>query len=169
MASFFGWAARAGTQVPAERVRGAREARNFRLLALTEGAKSVRRARVAELAYAPGLGSGAERHGGSTPPSCTVPGSLAIPVSVHDSPATAPDGGPNAGPAAPAGTADEPPPAPRLQLLEQLAEGMRAAARAGDLGAVRVAHEAIGRLLGDGALAPAGVVPITAARRGRRS
>lgn len=39
-------------------------------------------------------------------------------------------------------------PSPRALMLEQLTTGMRAAVETGDLEAARVAHEAIGRLLG---------------------
>ncbi|WP_438031224.1 hypothetical protein [Sorangium sp. So ce233] len=47
-----------------------------------------------------------------------------------------------------AGTAPSPALSPRAVLVAQLGEGLGAAAAAGDVEAVRVAHEAIGRLLG---------------------
>ncbi|WP_437684031.1 hypothetical protein [Sorangium sp. So ce131] len=52
-------------------------------------------------------------------------------------------GAAQAGPAAPS-----PPLSVRAVLVAQLGEGLSAAAAAGDVEAVRVAHEAIGRLLG---------------------
>ncbi|AUX31968.1 MULTISPECIES: hypothetical protein [Sorangium] len=50
--------------------------------------------------------------------------------------------------AAQAGAAPSPALSPRAVLVAQLGEGLGAAAAAGDVEAVRVAHEAIGRLLG---------------------
>ncbi|XXT44779.1 hypothetical protein WMF13_16590 [Sorangium sp. So ce513] len=46
------------------------------------------------------------------------------------------------------GAAPSPAPSARAALVAQLGEGLGAAAAAGDIEAVRVAHEAIGRLLG---------------------
>ncbi|MGK3964045.1 hypothetical protein WMF38_07680 [Sorangium sp. So ce118] len=54
------------------------------------------------------------------------------------------DGGVGAGVRA----APSPAQSPRAVLVAQLGEGLGAAAAAGDVEAVRVAHEAIGRLLG---------------------
>ncbi|XXX81388.1 contractile injection system protein, VgrG/Pvc8 family [Sorangium sp. So ce134] len=75
--------------------------------------------------------------------------------------------------AAQAGAAPSPALSPRAVLVAQLGEGLGAAAAAGDVEAVRVAHEAIGRLLGapsQGAAASvqAPVVDLTA-ERGKRA
>jgi hypothetical protein len=51
-------------------------------------------------------------------------------------------------------------------MLEQLTTGMRASVETGDLEAARVAHEAIGRLLGSPSTA-APVVDLADARRKR--
>ncbi|WP_234024013.1 hypothetical protein [Sorangium cellulosum] len=75
-----------------------------------------------------------------------------------------------------AGAAGEAPSSPalwaRAALVAQLGEGLGAAAAAGDVEAVRVAHEAIGRLLGApsqgvAASVQAPVVDLTA-ERGKR-
>lgn len=55
---------------------------------------------------------------------------------------------------------------PRAQLLEALALAVGACSAAGDLEAARVAHEAVGRLLGSAAALPADVVEL-GSRRGR--
>ncbi|WP_438010557.1 hypothetical protein WME89_19095 [Sorangium sp. So ce321] len=61
----------------------------------------------------------------------------------------------------------------RAVLVAQLGEGLGAAAAAGDVEAVRVAHEAIGRLLGLPAqeVATSGQTPVVnlAAERGKRA
>lgn len=59
------------------------------------------------------------------------------------------------------------PASPRAALLAHLAEDLRAAVLAGDVEAARVAHEAIGRLLG-GEVAGEGSVIDLAAERNRR-
>ncbi|XXY21836.1 hypothetical protein WME88_19660 [Sorangium sp. So ce216] len=74
--------------------------------------------------------------------------------------------------AAGAGAAPSPALSPRAALVAQLGDGLGAAAAAGDVEAVRVAHEAIGRLLGvpwqnAAASVQAPVVDLTA-ERGKR-
>ena len=54
-------------------------------------------------------------------------------------------------------------------MLEQLSAGMRAAVETGDLEAARVAHEAIGKLLGPEAGVGAPVVDLGGERRKRGS
>ncbi|NUQ72077.1 MAG: hypothetical protein HUU21_00660 [Polyangiaceae bacterium] len=56
---------------------------------------------------------------------------------------------------------------PRTALLVHLAEDLKAAIEAGDLEAARVAHEAIGRLLGSTAAKNATVVDLATARARR--
>jgi hypothetical protein len=56
---------------------------------------------------------------------------------------------------------------PRSALLGQLAEGMREALAAGDVEAARIAHEAIGRLLGATGADAGGVIDLAAERRRR--
>jgi hypothetical protein len=59
------------------------------------------------------------------------------------------------------------PASPRTALLVHLAEDLKAAIEAGDLEAARVAHEAIGRLLGSTAAKNATVVDLATARARR--
>jgi hypothetical protein len=58
---------------------------------------------------------------------------------------------------------------PRTVLLEQLTAGMSAAIAVGDLEVARIAHEAIGRLLGLAPAASAAPVVDLAAERARRT
>jgi hypothetical protein len=60
----------------------------------------------------------------------------------------------------------EPPASPRAVMLAALSAGMTAALSAGDLEAARVAHDAIGRLLGSTA-PPAAVVDLAVERERR--